>query len=56
MQTHSKFDFGCVVFYNKGEREDEFIKYGRLYRVNCYLKKSKVAKILDNIERLDNIK
>lgn len=48
---HSKFDFGCVVFNHKGERENEFIKYGRLYRVNCYLKKSKAAKILDILLR-----
>ena len=33
---HEQFDFSCVVFNRKLEREPLFEKYGKLYRINCY--------------------
>ena len=32
----TKFDFGCVVFQKKCEREGEFEKYGKIHRIKCY--------------------
>lgn len=33
---HNQFDFGCVVFSRRTDREKEFNKYGKIYRVNGY--------------------
>ena len=33
---HKKFDFDCVVFKKELEREKEFLKYGKLYRIGGY--------------------
>lgn len=38
---YKHFDFSCVVFSRKLEREELFEQYGTLYRVNCYPKKGK---------------
>lgn len=35
---HKQFDFSCVVFSRKLEREEQFEQYGKLYRINCYSK------------------
>ena len=33
---YTKYDFDCVVFKKKCDREDKFLKYGNTYRINCY--------------------
>lgn len=38
---HNQFDFSCVVFSRKLGREEQFERYGKLYRINCYPKKGK---------------
>lgn len=35
-ELHSRFDFGCIVFKKKCNREQEFLKYGKLYRIQAY--------------------
>ena len=32
-KLYQNFDFGCVVFFRKCERETEFLKYGKIHRV-----------------------
>lgn len=38
---HEKFDFDCVVFKKRCDRETIFEKYGKLYRINAYNDKGK---------------
>lgn len=33
---HEQFDFDCVVFKKKCEKENQFVQYGRLFRINAY--------------------
>ncbi len=41
-----QFDFGCVVFSNKGISEERFERVGSLHRVNCYVQGSIIEKII----------
>ena len=43
---YKKFNFSCVVFGKKCEREEEFLQYGKLFRVKCY-----TGKFLEKIFR-----
>lgn len=33
---HEKFDFDCVVFKKRCDREELFLRYGNIHRINCY--------------------
>ena len=35
-QLHNRFDFECIVFKKKCNKEDEFLKYGKLHRIESY--------------------
>lgn len=35
-ELKEQFEFSCVVFNKRGEHEEEFMKYGKLHRINCY--------------------
>lgn len=35
-ELHNRFDFGCIVFKKKCNKEDDFLKYGKLHRVEAY--------------------
>lgn len=44
------FDFHCVVFRKKGNSEEQFAKYGKIHRINCY-NQTGLRKLLDIIMR-----
>lgn len=44
------FDFHCVVFRKKGSSEEQFAKYGKVHRINCY-NQTGLRKLLDIIMR-----
>lgn len=46
-KLYAEFDFGCVVFSKKCERESEFCKYGKLYRLNCYRNRNFFSRLVD---------
>lgn len=50
-KLYRQFDFGCIVFSKQCERESEFLKYGRLYRLNCYRTGNFFLKIFEMIFR-----
>lgn len=35
-QLHNRFDFECIVFKKKCNKEDDFLRYGKLHRVEAY--------------------
>ncbi len=51
-----RFDFGCVVFAEKGVSEERFKKIGKLHRVNCYIKGSFFEKLARPIRMYSAIK
>ena len=40
-ELKDKYDFGCVVYRTKLERESDFAKIGKLHRLPCYRKNGK---------------
>lgn len=46
-KLYTEFDFGCVVFSKKCEREIDFCKYGKLYRLNCYQRGNFFLRLVD---------
>lgn len=48
---YRKFDFGCVVFSRRCEREADFLKYGKLHRLNCYCSGNVVVRLIEQILR-----
>ena len=50
-KLYQNFDFGCVVFFRKCERETEFLKYGKIHRLNCYYSGNRFLKLLEQFIR-----
>ena len=50
-KLYQKFDFGCVVFSQKCKREPEFLKYGKIHRLNCYSLGNGLLKLFERILR-----
>ena len=45
-QLHNRFDFECIVFKKKCNKEDEFLKYGKLHRIESYNSDGRVYLLL----------
>lgn len=48
---YTQFEFGCVVFHLHGTRENDFLKYGKLHRLNCYKLTSVCNRFIDLLLR-----
>lgn len=46
-KLYQKYDFGCVVFAKKCEREPEFLKYGKIHRLKCYCSGNSLLKLFE---------
>ena len=46
-KLYQKYDFGCVVFSKKCERESEFLKYGKIHRLKCYCPGNRLLKLFE---------
>ena len=50
-KLYQKYDFGCVVFSQKCERESEFLKYGKIHRLKCYCSGNRLLKLFELLFR-----
>ena len=48
---NEEYEFGSMVFREKGTREHVFEKYGRLHRVDCYFRKTPWGKFWEHLTR-----
>ena len=49
---HDKYNFSCLVYHHKSSRENIYLNYGSLFRINCfYESRNKFIRFIDIISR-----